>query len=373
MSDKFLRSIFEMVIFVQPALALYRVKFFEELLRRDIQLHVFSSTMKLYGIGVKEESLTWATTLGEIRNICGLIFWQTGVSKIQLGPGDTLVVSGAARFASTFYLIFRAKLRGAKVIWWGHAMKDSLFKRIIYKAVFPYIDLILFYTDREVRSEKKSIPRKVSLGALNNGLDASEIRTLRSTYQSSSRANELLFIGRLTKKVDFRNVIRAISEADVPVVLHIIGDGEERDLCKKMAGECGVECRVIFHGPLTEEKKIAAIANRCLAAIYPGAVGLSLIHYMMYGLPVLIPDRIDHMPEFAAFSKEKSGYMYGEDHKSLRDTISYVIQEGRALNNSISRENVAITDQSYNMSDMANRFIRLSEPLTFSNHEVSGS
>ena len=70
---------------------------------------------------------------------------------------------------------------------------------------------------------------------------------------------------------------------------------------------------------MAEEPDIAQIANRCRLFVYPGGVGLSLIHAMAYGLPSIIhDDRWRHMPEIAAFQDGRTGRTFErEDPGSL--------------------------------------------------------
>src|SRR5690606_32831442 len=104
-------------------------------------------------------------------------------------------------------------------------------------------------------------------------------------------------------------LLKALAEPILKDVhLNIIGDGPERSTLEGLASELGVQAQIIWHGGITNEGEIARIANKCRLFVYPGAVGLSLLHAMAYGLPSIIhDDRWRQGPEVAAFYSAGSG------------------------------------------------------------------
>ena len=94
------------------------------------------------------------------------------------------------------------------------------------------------------------------------------------------------------------------------IILNVIGNDDHYSMTtNKITFANG--SKINWYGKLIDEKDISNIANRCRIFVYPGAVGLSLIHAMAYGLPCLIhSDRCNHMPEIAAFSHGKTGLTF---------------------------------------------------------------
>src|SRR5690606_35591262 len=116
--------------------------------------------------------------------------------------------------------------------------------------------------------------------ALNNGVDVEPIQALRKPY-SAERGREILFIGRLTAKAELPLLLEALALDRLRGAhLHVIGDGAMRGSLEEHARRLGIDERISWHGGTTDEKAIADIANRCRIFVYPGDVGLSLLHAM---------------------------------------------------------------------------------------------
>jgi glycosyltransferase involved in cell wall biosynthesis len=225
-------------------------------------------------------------------------------------------------------------------------------------------DALIFYTDDEIKNfkiDRFALSKKRYITALNNGIDSIPVKKFRKKYISNKRLNELLFIGSLTKKANIRICLNALSLLkNQNIILHIVGDGEQREMLYLLSKKLSLDKFVIWHGSIINEKKIAKIANRCKFFLYPGAVGLSLIHAMAYGLPALVHEQRDkHMPEIAAFKRGKTGlvFKYNNMH-SLVFKIKKMLSNN--LNNDLFSQNaIRILDTNYNTAVMADRFISL--------------
>jgi glycosyltransferase involved in cell wall biosynthesis len=358
------------VIHVQPALPRYRVDFFERLASlfgEDFRLYY--STADMGGLTSGIATHRWSTCLGSIKPLCAGLYWQSGICSVAVNRGDVVVLSGNPRYLSTLYLMFRSRLRGAKVIWWGHlwssTSKSWRFKGRLW--LMQYSDALLFYTDSEVEEYRRQTGDggKVVVG-LNNGLHLAPVRRFRSDYVASERPISLLFIGRLTKKARVELLLRALHHlGHCAPHLHVVGDGSERDGLKSLSVTLGLGDCITWHGDVTEESAIAEVANRCQAFVYPGEVGLSLIHAMMYGLPAIVHDsRRSHMPEIAAFIPGETGTTFRMgDAADLASAINFALGCESQLA-SWSQAAVERTRGTFNTEDMADRFSAAVKNLT---------
>jgi glycosyltransferase involved in cell wall biosynthesis len=223
-------------------------------------------------------------------------------------------------------------------------------------------DSVIFYTEKEVleyRSVHAQCLRKRVIG-LNNGIDTSSIAVLRRRYEPELRPRALLFIGRLNPKAKLQLLLKSMSDPGCGcVTLEVVGDGPMFSELRKLASELGLEGRVRWHGGITDETRIAAIANRCRVFVYPGSVGLSLIHGLSYGLPAVIHgDRWSHEPEFAAFQHGWNGLAFvRSDAANLTKIINTLVDDLQQLR-MLSVNAIATTSQSFNVVDMASRFVK---------------
>jgi len=202
-------------------------------------------------------------------------------------------------------------------------------------------DIILLYTDAE-RAEfigRGFTSKRVF--AANNAVGTAEIDRAKEQWPEFSleifrAANELtdrdviLFCGRITEKSDLALVLEAldgICRKRSDVLLVVIGEGERLDAMKQLAIALGVNRNIKWIGVLTEEVRLAPwfLSAKCL--VYPGSIGLSLIHAFSYGLPVITHDnRQLHNPEIAALENGVNGLVFARGSSSdLAQKIEFLL------------------------------------------------
>lgn len=355
------------VTVIQPAVPVYRLDFFQRLSDRLGQdFAVYSSRQKALGVlEAGGDRIAWLRPLGSMRSLLPGLEWQSGVLSVPISRGDVLVVCGAPRTLSTLVLLIKGRLRGAKTIWWGHywSATSKPWRMALRLALMRIADAVLFYTDQEVaeyRARKGGNLSKPVVG-LNNGIDTGKIVRLRKPYLPEERSRDLLFIGRITQKAEFDLLIDALSRPECAyITLDVIGDGDGMPYIKERAESLGLSNRIIWHGALVHEPDIAAIANRCKVFVYPGCVGLSLIHGLAYGLPAVVHnDRWRHMPEIAALDIGANGRVFVRGSApALAAEVAALLNDNDALLR-MSAAAVATTERSFNSVDMVNRFCSL--------------
>ncbi|MBI1399411.1 glycosyltransferase [Hyphomonas sp.] len=356
---------------VQPALPAYRVGLFKRLADRFAQdLVVYASRSEDLGeLDSTGASYSWSSELGPIKQIVLGLEWQEGAASIPISKHDVLVVCGAPRTLSTLLLMVKARLRGTRTIWWGHYWSASSkpWRAYLRLALMQAADAVVFYTDQEVAEYKKSALKKPvrRVAGLNNGIETNEIQKMRESFVARLRPRDFLFLGRLTEKAQLPLLLRAMASPECRnLTLDVIGDGPERRALVALAEELRISDRVVWHGATTDESKISGVANCCKAFVYPGSVGLSLIHAMAYGLPAIVhDDRWTHMPEIAAHSEGYTGVSYSKNSlNSLAATMSGLIANHARLEG-MSNACVSLIDSTFNLDDMAQRFVRAIEEI----------
>ena len=367
------------VLIIQPSVPEYRCPFFEQLSHvHGLCLRVVASEDGLTAGELKggERSTTFEySTCANRAFFSGRLFWQQGLRLGNwLRKGDVLVVSGNPRYLSNFPLILQAKKRGVGVVWWGHGWSSGSrgFTAWLRRKIMQLADVVLLYTDAEVASY-------VSLGfdpartfATNNALD----QTLAQQYSMNWEAKRLtkfqednlvsgrrvlLFCGRLLPKADLTFLLRALPQvvARWPnVLLVVIGDGPELSRLQSLAKELGVERYVRWFGSIYNEAELAPWFLLADAFVFPGAIGLSVLHSMGYGLPVLThSDSTRHGPEFAAIDAGKNSLTYtrGDLGDFLKQLSQLLADE--TFRESLSRAARDTVTTTYSMSGMVQRFI----------------
>jgi glycosyltransferase involved in cell wall biosynthesis len=87
---------------------------------------------------------------------------------------------------------------------------------------------------------------------------------------AGDRPYRFLFAGRLVPYKAAEAAVRAFAGSDLlkAQVLHVVGDGPERDRLRKIAAEAGVADRILFEGRKTQGE-VAAFMRRCDAFVFP--------------------------------------------------------------------------------------------------------
>lgn len=357
------------IVIIQPALPSYRIDFFRRLAAHyGRRLHVYYSPATMDILTANHEAEDWEHLVGALWQPVPGVEWQVGAFSVPFCAHDIVVVCGAPRNLSTLLLLVRARMRGATTIWWGQywSSTSKRYRHYLRLKMSRLADAILFYTDSEIdRFREDGWTHQGQIGALNNGIDLTAVRNLRKPYDLVTRGRNLLFIGRLTDKAALPLAIRALSEPSMQGVhLHVIGGGSIESDLRAFAAACGVADQITWYGGTINESKIAEIANRCSAFLYPGQVGLSLIHAMGYGLPSIVHDQhLRHMPEIAAFEDGVTGVTFHEGRsRSLAEKASWLLREP-VVTAKMSERCVAVTEHEFTTEGMAKRFIEFVDQL----------
>jgi glycosyltransferase involved in cell wall biosynthesis len=354
------------ILFFQPALPAYRVDFFDrtaKLLGGNFEMYYSPLDMGVLTEG--QDDFEWAKPLGTMKELPMLSYWQIGAMSVPFTRNDIVVVSGAPRCLTNILLLIKARLKGTPTVWFGHYWSSTTAQHRFFlrMLLMKLANTVLFYTDREIEEYREGIGKsdKRHIAALNNGIDNTDIKRLRKSYVAAERPKSLLFIGRLFEKCELETLLEAMADPRlIDFQLQVIGDGPATPNMKKLAVKLGVQDRIIWHGGTTDENKIAEIANQCRLFAFPGAVGLSLIHAMGYGLPAIINDnRWTNGPEITAFSDGETGRSFRQGSiVDMATKIAEVIDASLDLDQ-WSNEARRRTDTSFNTKVMAERMVAL--------------
>lgn len=296
-------------------------------------------------------------------SIFGALYWHKRLGLLSAYKKDDIVViSGNPRIINYMLLMLLCRLRGIEVVWWGHgwsAGSHGLMSKIRIK-LMSLANKVLVYTD----FEKEKLGRSRCF-ALNNGLDKTDIQ--RATSQVDIKRNygllnfDIVFVGRITEKARLDILIQALPSINHKVRIKVVGDGALRNSLQKLALSLGVENRVDWLGPMFDEDTLAPIMLAAHAFVYPGAVGLSLIHAFNYGLPAIVhSDRSSHMPEFSAFTDGENGIAFVKDDAcSLASVINQLVRKPADELHRLSEKASLTVRDTYHIEDMVDRFSRM--------------
>jgi len=313
-----------------------------------------------------------------IRNIC---FWQTGLLRLAwLGKHNVHVYWGEAHRLSTWASAIFSRIRGKRVVYWGHGLygNEGPFKCWIRCIFYRIANEHLVYSDygKNLLLDRRFEANRIHV--IKNSLDFKKQneyflnKSLRADFSKSELFSEsdrvLLFIGRLEPQKHLHQLIEALvilnRKFQECYKLLIIGEGSQHDTLVKLANEMNTSEHVLFYGECYDEKILAPMIMMADICLSPGEVGLTALHSLIYGTPVITHDNFSRqMPEFEAIYPGVSGefYQYGnlDDLCSKIKVIIELVDAG-VINPATCREAIL---KYYNTEYQAGVFVQMLNSL----------
>ena len=294
----------------------------------------------------------------------GPFLWQKGLSLKGLSKGDVIVVCGDIHQLSSLWIALKAKLRGIKVVWWGHHTTAYANERKVGLRLWiarRLSDIYLCYTRTGISYLEKRGFVHGKVFATGNTIDQEPIKHAMCNYDGKDMFGGhpgILCCSVLREKVKLDLAIRALADDKLKDVrLAVIGDGPKRDDYTRIAEEMGVADRIVWVGATRNQKQMAPWFLSAKAFVYPGAVGLSILHSMSYGLPVVVHGNVEHqMPEYEIMEDGRTGLCFHEDDVGdLAAKLDKIINDGE-LRCRMSLCCRALAYEKYSMNQMVANF-----------------
>lgn len=356
----------------QPIVPEYRVALFEGVGKRygaDVEIWASEGAGQDKSYALKEMRYDYGHPF---RNF-GPIRWQKGLSLKGLKKGDVIVICGDVHQLSSLWIAALAKLRGVGVVWWGHHVSvgsKELGIRIRLFLTRLLSDVVLCYTKQGIEWFKTR-GWKSPVFATGNTVDMEAVKTAIAAWtpeklaafqreQGLEKQEAIVFCSVLRWKTRLDQLLKAMASDALKkrgTRLIVIGDGEGRATWEQQAKDLGISDRIIWVGALREQMKIAPWFLSAKAYVYPGPIGLSIIHAFSYGLPVVCHDTAAHHgPEFEAMTYGTTGYVFKEN-----DVDDLARQIVRLLENESERRAMSKCVQSlayskYGIESMVNNY-----------------
>lgn len=295
------------------------------------------------------------------------ILWQEGISKLGLDRNyDVIIYLGVVYHISTWISCILARLSGKRSYMWSHGFirQEKGLKGFVRSTFYKLANGMLLYHHRarQLFIQKGFSPER--LDVLYNSLDVKEqkkvrdaisdtdIKNLRSKLFNRPDLPVLLWVGRLTQQKKLDMIINAVSklkENDFEVNILFVGDGPEYNSLKREVEVTGLAERVCFYGATHNERELGPLITASDICVAPGEVGLTCMHSLVYGTPVITHDNADYqMPEYEAIVPGKSGcfFKHGDIDDLALSIKKWFVQ---SHDRSVVRENChEVIDKCYN-------------------------
>jgi len=271
----------------------------------------------------------------------GRFLFQKGVIGLALRKDvDTIVFLGDAQYISTWIGAILARLTGKRVLFWtiGWLRQESGLKDFIRCVFYRLCHGLLLYGNYAKQLAKERGFSEDKLYVIYNSRDyrtqkyfreritPDQIKNIRQSLFPGSVKPMLVCTSRLVNKRRLDLLLDAMIQLKLDnheVNLLLIGNGPEKPRLEKIANDN--QLSVHFFGECYSEEILAGLVMAANITVAPGMVGLTAMHSLGYGTPVITHnDPNQQSPEWEAIVPGYSGdfFKFGDSHdlaRAIRD------------------------------------------------------
>ncbi len=270
------------------------------------------------------------------------LIYQRGWFKLLFGKYDAFILTGNPGIRSNWMLALAARMLGKKVYLWSHGLygSESMVERSKIISFAKLVSGVMLYGNYgRANLAKRGYPQH-KMSVIYNSLDTTSQRAFRDREEDglflrnyfATKAPIAIFLGRLTPQKSLHLLIEAVGilkAQGVECNAIIVGSGEMELVLREKCKEVGVEDNIWFYGDCYDESMLATLLKCSSLCISPGNVGLTAMHALSYGIPVITHSAfVKQMPEFEAVIKGVTGDFFRyNDSVSLAEVMDTWIKK----------------------------------------------
>jgi glycosyltransferase involved in cell wall biosynthesis len=371
------------VVLLQPFLSHYREPIYSLLCRQECPNPKYSFWSDLVSnngiktidfqkskIAPQNGGLYWQ----KISNVWfGKIFlWQSAAIGLALDKEcDCIIFPGTMYHLLTWISAILARIRGKRVLMWthGYLREEKSFKGWVREKFYRLANGLLLYGNRGRQLLRKRGFDPECLYVVYNSLNyekqckvrdncsAEALKSFRQSLFLLSNPPVLIFVGRLTPQKKLSMLIDAahiVKKKGIELNILFVGDGPERKNLEQLVLRYSMAINVVFYGACYTEEELGPLFMLSDLCVAPGEIGLTCMHALAYGIPVVTHDNPDlQMPEWEAIQPGITGefFRYG-DVQDLARVIADWFEPGKSRKQ-LSVDCRRIIDRCYNPSYQA--------------------
>ena len=264
--------------------------------------------------------------------------WQKELfTSIKRGHYELVILFADWKYISTWLVIPYLILNRTPFLFWSHGLlnKKKSLNNALKMLFFSFFKNGGFVYDNRAKIIMESKGYKNNIDVIFNSLDyEKQLKALEAIANDSGKINQdinkpyVIFSGRIIaeRKLELLfDAIKILHNNGVIINVLIIGDGPHYSILKEYGEKLSILEQVKFYGSCYDEERLAKFFVDSIACVFPGPVGLTAIHALTYGTPVITNDNIfSQKPEIEAVKEGCTGAFYKEgDAASLAEKIQY--------------------------------------------------
>lgn len=255
-------------------------------------------------------------------------YWQKGSVGLVMKPYEYYILDGEPYCLSSWAILLLAKLKRKKVIAWTHGFygREGKLKRIIKKCFYSLFYKLLVYNNYAINIMKNVGIAESKMLCIANSLDSDREHEIRLRLKptgiySSHFGNDsptIIYCGRIQKSKKLHQIVDAVAllkEQGVTVNMVFVGKDDEGVGVEEYASAYGLAAQTWMYGPCYDDEKLGELFYNAAACVSPGNVGLTAIHALTFGCPVITHNDYPYQgPEFEAITPGVTGDFFSRDN-----------------------------------------------------------
>jgi len=314
----------ERVLIIEPVLAHYRRDFYKHLLSNE-EFHFNIIAGKDYQNILELEDKNFKVFPYITMALFGHKFYYLrGCLRYVRSSNPRIIMCSGVDFhhihTIVMFVWFRL-IRHHSFYWWTHGSVGKqgrmgvFIRKLMYRKASGALVYSLLGRDRLMDFGVK----ERNIQVISNAVNWDDYGYLNRNLAGSNRKDNkfrLLFSGRISKAKKLDLLMQALGiishNSQLSFICNIIGPGDTTGL-SMLSEEIGISDRVFLHGPLYGRDVHDLFADSDIL-VYPGAIGLAVLHSFSFGLPVVTTDNMKiQMPEVELIVPGKTGDFFMDD------------------------------------------------------------
>ncbi len=291
-------------------------------------------------------------------------YWQTGAIRTLFYDYDNYILTGEPFCLSNWVILVLSKFTKKRIIAWTHGWygRENKAKGFIKKTFFRLFDHLLVYNEYSLQQLVQQGLSSKKMDCIANSLDSDKVKAVRNRLKPTNIYREhfgnnnpvIIYCGRiqLRKKLDYLvDCIEYLNLHGQPTNLIMVGADNENTGITEIIKKKQLDAIVWMYGPCYEEEIIGELFYNATLCVSPGNVGLTAIHSLSYGCPVITHGDFPYqMPEFEAIKPQITGAFFKRDNKEdLFKTVANWLSVNKDNRETIRQQAYEEIDRKWNV------------------------
>ena len=330
---------------------------------KELNYHLYFGD-KVPGDIKKTDVSTYKNYQKDLKNIfAGNLYWQRGAIRNVFRPYENFIMTGELSIVSTWIVMILARMLNKKVYIWSHGWyeRDGKVKSFFRNLFFGLSHKVLLYGDGAKKIMMNHGFSEEKLIGIYNSLNYDTQKKVRDkltytdvfTKKFANNYPTLSYIGRIQKWKRLDLLIDAIAHLKsegILLNLVIIGEDTDNTGFSQYISENNLSNNVWLYGASFDEEEIGTLLFNSNICVSPGNVGLTAIHSLMYGTPVITHGDFGFQgPEVEAISDGVNGRFFKrDDSHDLALKIREWLIDHPSTDEALRKSCYKIVDERYN-------------------------